>query len=83
MDRTGWFETMTPTNQRPSPSRTAPWKTWWVLAATVVTHGETCPTEPAAGPSLPAEVATKTPAVAAPRNARSTTSSTRRLPDTE
>ncbi len=81
--RTGWSETIAPTSVRPSPSRTAPWNAWWVLAPTVVTHGATCATVPAPRPSLPAEVATNTPAAVAPRNARSTESSSRSLPDTE
>src|SRR6476661_9240346 len=41
----------------------------WVDAATVVTHGAKCPVVPAPGPSLPADVATKTPALYASRKA--------------
>src|SRR5262249_45123375 len=44
----------------------------WVDAATVVTHGDRWLTVEAVGPSLPAEVATKTPAAYASRKASST-----------
>ena len=44
----------------------------WVPAATVVSHGPGCATVEVAGPLLPAEVATKTPASAANMNAIST-----------
>ena len=55
-----------------------------VLAATVVSHGELCATVEAPGPLLPAEVATKTPAAAALRNASSTGSTTKvREPEIE
>src|SRR5262249_45799487 len=37
----------------------------WLLAATVVTHGELCATVDAVGPLLPADAAMKTPASAA------------------
>ena len=43
-----------------------------MLAAVEVTHGLGCATVEAPGPSLPADVATKTPASAANRNATST-----------
>src|SRR6478735_1122056 len=45
----------------------------WVLAATVIVHGELCATleAPTVSPLLPAEVETKTPASAAPRKASS------------
>ena len=53
-------------------------------AATVVTHGLLCATVVAPGPLLPAEVATKTPASAAPKNAISTGSTELvRLPEIE
>src|SRR5919112_4905552 len=72
VDLTGWSETIAPTYEDPFPSRTAPWNSWWVLAATVVTQGATCVTDPGVAPRLPAEVVTNTPAEAAPRKARST-----------
>ena len=51
-----------------------------VLAATVVTHGSRCATVSAAGPELPAEAATNTPALYASRNASETTSAYGLLP---
>src|SRR5512132_4288528 len=60
----------------PLPRTTVPAYGATVLAATVVTHGVTWFAVDAPGPALPAEVATKMPADAADRNARSTGSST-------
>ena len=45
-------------------------------AATVVNQGLLCATVEAAGPELPAEAATNTPAAAAPKKAYSTASTT-------
>ena len=67
-----------PLNFWPLPSTTVFSKTACVDAATVVTHGLLCATVEAVGPLLPAEVATKTPAAAAPRKAYSTASTTGR-----
>ncbi len=67
----------------PLPSTTVPACGATVLAATVVSQGATWLSVDAPGPSLPAEVATKMPALAAERNARSTGSSTSSLPLTE
>src|SRR6185295_18896553 len=52
----------------PSPLRLC------VPAATVVSHGPGCATVETAGPLLPADAATNTPASAANRNATSTAS---------
>ena len=55
-----------------------------MLAATVVSHGELWATVEAPGPLLPADVATKTLASAAKRNASSTGSTTKvREPEIE
>ena len=55
-----------------------------VPAATDISHGVLCATVEAPGPSLPAEVETKTPAWAAPKNASSTASTELlRLPEME
>ena len=56
----------------PLPSTTVPPYGATVLVATVVSHGATCSTVDGPGPLLPAAVATKTPALAADRKARST-----------
>src|SRR6185295_12496460 len=55
-----------PSVTEPLPSRL------WVPAATVVIHGDGCATVAVAGPLLPAEAATNTPASAANRKAIST-----------
>src|SRR5262245_27323508 len=47
------------------------WRSW-VDAAVLATHGERWLAVPAPGPSLPADVATNTPAAYASRNASST-----------
>jgi len=61
-----WYVAPLPSVTDPTPSRLC------VPAATVVTHGLGCATVLPPGPSLPAEVATKTPASAANRKATST-----------
>src|SRR5688572_2040541 len=62
-----------PEYEAPLP-RVTPAAYWrsWVPAATVISHGLLCATLDAAGPLLPADAATKTPASAAKRNATST-----------
>ncbi len=61
-----------PANACPSPSWAVASKLpATVLAATVVIHGDALSRVDAPGPELPAEAATKMPALAAPRNALS------------
>ena len=67
----------------PLPRTTVPAYGATVLAATVVTQGVTWFRVDAPAPALPAEVATKIPAEAADRNAKSTGSSTVSEPPTE
>ncbi len=61
---------------RPLPRTIVFSRLTWVAAATVVSHGLLCATVDTSGPLLPAEVATKMPASAAPSNAISTGSTT-------
>src|SRR4051794_6760498 len=65
-----------PTYRAPLPSSTAWNARRKVAAATVVTHGAGWSSVLAPGPLLPAELATNTPALAAPRNAIDTGSRT-------
>ena len=65
-----------PTIRRPLPSTRVFSKLWWVVAATVLSHGLLCATVDSPGPELPAEVDTKTLASAAASKASSTGSST-------
>ena len=73
---TAVLEMLAPLYFWPLPSTTVFSKLACVEAATVVSHGLLCATVEAVGPLLPAEVATKTFAAAAPRNANSTASTT-------
>ncbi|WBS00796.1 hypothetical protein OU994_21125 [Pseudoduganella sp. SL102] len=66
----------------PGTASTAPVTLSWFVAATVASQGTACATG-YIGPSLPAEVATNTPAAAAPRNAWSTGSSIDQVPPIE
>src|ERR687886_630976 len=65
---------LTPRYFLPLPSTTVPSNRCAVVAATVVSHGAWCSTEVAAGPLLPADADTNTPAAAACRKARSSRS---------
>ena len=73
---TGVLEIEAPLYFAPLPRTTVFSKLYDVEAATVVSHGLLWATVDAVGPLLPAEVATKTPAAAAPRKAYSTASTT-------
>ena len=70
------WEIEAPRIRLPLPRTTVFSKLWWVEAATVVSQGLLCATVDSPGPALPAEVATKMPASAAPSKAISTGSMT-------